>query len=184
MPWGRSVEQRISDHAARSEARLASVASSASSSGQDAVAERLGELLKLTRIDRYDIPQFTQSYSGNPIGDVTVVELPTWNLNIPSTAEVATVITHLDIFDSNSAFVVLPAAQMGYRIGGNRFNFPRVMTRSDGNPALQTGRVVRSAMATVNAFHPMPVQVAFQHSAITGGTMTVNGSITVVMYGR
>lgn len=187
MPWGRSVEDRLSGaerFAFGLEPSESAASGSAGAAAVDGMSEQLSVLSRLTRIDQYTIPPFSVTYSGNPIGDPPgIVELPTWHLNIPPSAELVTVIISLDTADTNDAATPLAGRKMAYKLGWQVFLSMEAVLQN-GNPALSSSQVVRSAMATVPATHPLPVTIAFQHSAITGGTLSGGGSITAIAYGR
>ena len=185
MPWGRSVESRILEleNLGVNSGLHVEANAAAGNSSLDGLIERVSELSKLTRIDKYDIPPFSVTYAANPIGTNGVVELPTWYLNIPPTAEFVTVLTFINTFDTNPAINPLAGRKMGYRVGSMRSTSMEAVMRP-GNPSLASGQVVRSAMLTVPAEQPLAVQLAFQHSAITGGTISGTGSVTAILYGR
>ena len=180
MPWGRSVEDRIAETDARIAYQLSADSGDAASTraAADSISERLGELEKVMGISRYDLAPFSIPYSGVPIGgDPILIFTPTWNINVASTVETISAIIKLKMSDSTGT-------SLGPRAGRMLFRAGRDSTISQGQYSTEVSPLPRTLMLTTPAQHPFQVSAGFQSSAISGGTLTGYGELTLVFYGR
>ncbi len=181
MPWGRSVEDRIADADARIGYQFSVDNGDAASTraAADSISERLGELEKVMGISRYELAPFSVPYSGVPLGgDPIIVYTPTWNINVPSTAESLSVILQLELTDSSGSGI-------GPRLGAAIFRAGSTSSISQvNNYDASITPYPRSMMATVPAEHPLQVSAGFRSANISGGTLSGTGRLTLVVYGR